>query len=66
MLLIRRSNSRRIQIDQPGTWNKWKNMKDQEAYDAGFISPSMMSEPSEDFAEMVELCFPIVVPSGKS
>ena len=41
------------ELISPGYVEQWKNMKDQEAYDAGFISPYAMSEPSEDFAEMV-------------
>ena len=36
-----------------GYVEQWKNVKKQEAYDAGFISPYAMSEPDVDFTEMV-------------
>ena len=36
-----------------GYVEQWKNVKAQEAYDAGFITPYAMSEPNIDVAEMV-------------
>ena len=34
------------ELISPGYVEQWKNMKDQEAYDAGFISPYAMSSPA--------------------
>lgn len=37
----------------PDYVEEWDKIKDQDAYDKGFLSPYAMSEPGEDFAEIV-------------